>query len=460
MEQTLDFLARYAEEVTYDQLPAGAVHEVKRRLIDSFGCALGAYRFEPPTIARAHALEATATPGATVLGTAHRSPAELAAFANAVMIRYLDFNDMSMAKHGGGHPSDMIAAVVAAAEYADADPRAVVTGVVLAYELMDRLADECDISIGRGWDYPTWIAMGSAYGASKALGLSGEQTANAVAIATVANVSLFQTRRGALSMWKGSAGGNASRNGLFAALLARRGMTGPAEAFSGVSGFFNQVAGGPVTLPPFGGNGRRYKIEDSKLKAFPADYEAQTSVHPALELHEAIIGRVDDVESVDILTYGVAIRIAADTPAKWAPTTRETADHSIPYLVAVALKRGTVGIDDFALERITDPELHALMAKMRVRESDEYTRAYPESTYFRLELTTRSGERHVSQVRYPKGHPKNPLTDRELEDKFRGQAATLMPAEQVDAVIDGCWNLEASESVTGLMALLELPADR
>ena len=100
------------------------------------------------------------------------------------------------------------------------------------------------------------------------------------------------------------------------------------------------------------------------------------------------------------------------------------------------------------------------MAKIRVRESEEYTRAYPESTYFRLELTTSSGERHVSQVRYPKGHPKNPLTDREVEDKFRGQAATLMPAGQVDAVIDGCWNLEAAKSVTELMALLELPAAR
>jgi 2-methylcitrate dehydratase len=460
MDETLTFLARYADELSYDKLTASAVREVKRRLIDSFGCALGAYRFEPPTIARAHALEATATPGATVLGTAHRSPAELAAFANGVMIRYLDFNDMSMAKYGGGHPSDMIAAVVAAAEYSNADPRDVVTGVVLAYELMDRLADVCDISIGRGWDYPTWIAMGSAYGASKALGLSGEQTAHAVAIAAVANVTLFQTRRGTLSMWKGSAGGNASRNGLFAALLARRGMTGPADAFGGESGFFGQVAGGPVALPPFGGNGRRYKIEDSKLKAFPADYEAQTSVHPALELHETIGGRVEEIESVDILTYGVAIRIAADTPAKWAPTTRETADHSIPYLVAVALTRGAVGIEDFASERISDPELHALMAKIRIRENEEYTSAYPESTYFRLELTTRSGERHVAQVRYPKGHPKNPMTDAEVEEKFRRQASELMATEQIDAVLERWWNLEEAVSVAGLMALLELRPHR
>jgi len=460
MDETLTFLARYADDLTYGALSSNAVREVKRRLIDSLGCALGAYRFEPPSIARAQALEATGTPGATVLGTAHRSTAELAAFANGVMIRYLDFNDMSMAKHGGGHPSDMIAGVLAAAEYAAADPSAVITGIVLSYEVMDRLADECDISIGRGWDYATWIAIGSAYGASKALGLSREQTANAVAIAAVANVSLFQTRRGALSMWKGSAGGNGSRNGVFAALLAKRGMTAPAEAFNGESGFFRQVAGGPISLPPFGGNGRRYKIEDSKLKAFPADYEAQSAVHPALKLHDDIEGRVDAIESVDIVTYGVAIRIAADTPAKWAPTTRETADHSIPYLVAVALTRGDVGVDDFSIERIRDTDLRKLMAKIRVRESEEFTRAYPESTRFRLELTTRSGDRHVAEVRYPKGHPKNAMTDNEVEDKFRRQAVDLLPADQIDAVLETCWNLEQSASVGELMTLLALPPDR
>jgi 2-methylcitrate dehydratase len=456
MDDVLEFLARYADGLTFEDLPERAVREVKRRLIDNFGCALGAYPSEPSTIARAHALEATAAPGATVLGTAHRSSAELAAFANGVMFRYLDFNDMSMAANGGGHPSDMIAAVVAAAEYAHADPKDLVTGVVLSYELMDRLADVCDISIGRGWDYPTWIAMGSAYGASKALGLTRDQTANAVALAVVANVALFQTRRGTLSMWKGSAGGKGCRNGLFAALLARRGLTGPAEAFTGESGFFNQVAGGVVDLPPFGGNGRPFKIEESKLKAYPADYEAQTSVHPALELREAIGGRVDEIEDVDIVTYRVAIRIAADTAAKWAPTTRETADHSIPYLVAVALTRGDVGIEDFAPERISDPELHALMAKIQVRENEEYTAAYPESTWFRIQLTTSSGERHVAQVRYPKGHPSNPMTDAEVEDKFRRQAAALMNTDQMDAVLERCWHLEDAGSVTELMALLEL----
>jgi 2-methylcitrate dehydratase len=459
MDNVLNFLARYGADLTFEDLPAGAVHEVKRRLIDNFGCALGAYPSEPPRIARAHALESTATPGATVLGTAHCSSAELAAFANGVMFRYLDFNDMSMAKHGGGHPSDMIAAVLAAAEYAEADPKDFVTGVVLSYELMDRLADVCDISISRGWDYPTWIAMGSAYGASKALGLSLEQTANAVALAVVANATLFQTRRGALSMWKGSAGGNGCRNGVFAALLARRGMTGPAEAFTGASGFFNQLVGGAVDLPQFGGNGNRYKIEESKLKAYPADYEAQTSVHPALALREAIGDRTDEIEKIEIATYGVAIRIAADTPAKWAPTTRETADHSIPYLVAVALTRGDVGIDDFAPERISDPDLHALMAKITVAEKQEYTKAYPESTYFRIELTTRSGDHHVAQVRYPKGHPKNPMTDAEVEEKFRRQAAGLIRTEQIDAVLDRCWHLERERSMTELMALLELAPD-
>ncbi|WP_433502918.1 MmgE/PrpD family protein [Pseudonocardia halophobica] len=456
MDETLAFLADYAAGLTFDDLSTGAVHEAKRRLIDVFGCALGAYPSEPATIARAHAAESTGNPGATVFGTGHLSSAESAAYANGVMFRYLDFNDMSMARNGGGHPSDMLAALLAAAEYGDADPRRFLTGLVLAYEIADRLADVCDISIGRGWDYPTWIAMGSAYGASKALGLQREQIAHAVALAVVANVSLYQTRRGTLSMWKGAAGGNACRNGLFAALLARRGMTGPAEPYLGDSGFFNQCAGGPVELPRFGGDGHPFKLEESKLKYFPADYEAQTSVHPAAELRKAIGGRLDEIDKIEIQTYGVAIMIAADTPAKWAPTTRETADHSIPYLVALGLTRGDVGIEDFTPERIADPELRALMAKMTITENPRYTEAYSESTFFHIKATLRTGEHHVAEIRYPKGHPKNPMTDAEVEEKFRHQAAPLMGAEQMDALLDRCWSLEDARGLGEIMALTRL----
>jgi 2-methylcitrate dehydratase len=456
MDHALEFFTDYAERLSFDGLSEGAVHEVKRRVIDVFGCALGGYEADPPRIAREHALESTASPGATVLGTAHRTTAEAAAYANGVMFRYLDFNDMSMAKHGGGHPSDMIAAVLAAAEYADADPKAFMTGVVLSYEIMDRLADVCDISIGRGWDYPTWIALGSSYGAAKALGLTRDQTAQAISLGIVPNITLWQTRRGKLSMWKGAAAGNACRNGVFAALLARRGMTGPDEPFVGANGFFIQCAGGIVELPELGGNGRPYKVEESKLKFFPADYEAQTSVHPALELRERIDGRVDEIEKLEIDTYNVAIRIAADSPAKWAPTTRETADHSIPYLVAVALTRGAVGMEDFAPERIADPKLHELMAKISVREKPEYTADYPETTSFHFDATMRNGEHHTTEVHYPKGHPKNPMSDAEVEEKFRRQAAPLLDAAQMDAVLDRCWRLEEVGSLGELMALLEL----
>jgi 2-methylcitrate dehydratase len=398
---------------------------------------------EPATIARAHAADSTGDPGATVFGSGHRSSAESAAFANGVIFRY----------NGGGHPSDMVAAVLAAAEYGQAAPGEFLTGLALAYETADRLADVCEISITRGWDYPTWIAMGSAYGAGRTLGLERDQIAHAVALAVVANVSLFQTRRGTLSMWKGLAGGNACRNGVFAALLARRGMTGPAEPYLGKSGFFAQCAGGPVELPDFGGNGCRFKIEDSKLKFYPADYEAQTSATPAIALRKAIGGRVDEIESIDIETYGVALMIAADTPAKWAPTTRETADHNIPYLTAVRLTRGEIEIEDFTPERIADPALHALMQKIKIVENPEYTAAYPEATHFRVVATLRSGERNVAEVHHPKGHPRNPLTDAEVKEKFRRQAEPLMDRAQIDELLDRCWHLESVRAMGEIMAL-------
>ena len=240
MDSILEQLSDYATELSYDQLPAATVHEVTRRVIDTFGCAMGSHSMEPPRIARAHAMEVTSQPGATVLGTRHRSAPELAAFANGVMARYSDFNDMAVGKKAG-HPSDAIMPVLAAAEYGAASVQSAIAGIVLAYEFQDRLGDSCVGVLDGGWDYVIYTAIACAAGAAKAMGLGKKQTANALALAVVPNNATHQTRRGQLSMWKGCAAPNAARNGLFAAMLARRGLTGPDEAFEGVCGFNNQL---------------------------------------------------------------------------------------------------------------------------------------------------------------------------------------------------------------------------
>ena len=455
MDKVLKSLTDYAISLTHDQLSSETVHQVKRILIDSMGTSMGAYDAEPYNIAKSYALEINANPGATVLGTTHRTAPELAAFVNGVMVRYLDFNDTG----GGfesGHPSDNIPAVLAAAEYAGASPQAAILGIVLAYEFAGCMGQENRL-LKNGWDYVTYDAISAAAGAGKVLNLSYDRMANAIALAATANFALSQTRAGTLSMWKGCAAGNATRNGVFAAIMASRGMTGPPEPFEGARGFVRQLAaGGPMGLPSEMGKNHAYQIQRGKLKYFPSDHEAQTAVNPVLELRKDLGGKIEDIEKVIVDTYDIAIAMAADSPDKWHPTNRETADHSIPYVLAVAFTRGDVWLDDYTEERIRDPKIHELMQKIEVRQTEECQRGFPEGQPFRIEVVTRSGKHFVREVTYGKGHWKNPMSDQDIETKFRRLSAPVLKPDRVDGILKHLWDFDEAESVRQTLDLFVL----
>jgi 2-methylcitrate dehydratase len=228
--------------------------------------------------------------------------------------------------------------------------------------------------------------------------------------------------------------------------MARRGLTGPEQAFEGPCGF-NNAFGITVKLPVFGGGDIPFTIEQSRFKAYPCDYEAQCCVTPAVELHKALQGSVEEIARIEVETYEHGVQCSADTRDKWNPTTRETADHSLPYVVAVALTRGTVWVDDFVEERIRDPKVHAVMQKIEVRATEEYTRAWPEAYPFRITVTTRSGQKHVREVHYAKGHPKNPMSDQEIEAKFHRLAGPVMGQGRMDKALSALWHLETMKSV-------------
>ena len=454
MDSILKFLSDYCVKLTYQELSKSVVHDVKRRVIDILGCAMGSYNMIPPKIARSYALEVVSTPGSTILGTRHQSAPDLAAFANGVMTRYLDFNDMSGSARTG-HPSDNIVAVLSAAEYAGADMQTTIAGIVLAYEVMDRIGAACMAVRKNGWDQGAYVVLGSAAGAGRVMGLNKEQMANALALAVVPNAPMGQTRLGQLSMWKGCATPNAARNGVFAALMAHRGLTGPEEAFDGPSGFKKQL-GTSMELSAFGGNDVGFTLPESRFKYYPCDYETQCAVTPAIELHKDLKGKVDEIEKIEIETYEHAIICSAESRAKWNPKSRETADHSLPYVVAVALTRGTVWLDDFAEERIRDPKIHDLMQKIQVQATEECDRAWPDAYPFRITVTTKSGQKHVQEVLYAKGHPKNPMSDQEIEAKFRRLAEPVMGQTKVDKALSRLWHMEAMKSMREMMELFVL----
>jgi 2-methylcitrate dehydratase len=454
MDSVLEFLGGYAAQLRFDMLPPSTLHAVKRHVIDTLGCAIGAYEMEPPRIARAHALECVSQPGATVLGTRHKVTPELAAFANGVMARYFDFNDTARLG-SSGHPSDNILPVLAAAEYAGASLRDAVCGIVVAYEVQNRVGAVSREIRRNGWDHAVFVVLAAAAGAARAMGLDVQQTANAIALAAVANAAMGQTRVGTLSMWKGCTAPNAARNGVFAALLARRGMSGPQHAFDGPRGY-KKLLGAAFSLPPFGGSNVPYAIEADKFKYYPCDYEAQCSITPAVELHYVLKDRLADVERVEVATYEHAVYVAADSRDKWNPTSRETADHSIPYVVAVALSRGSVWLDDFDASRYRDPKILALMQKVDVRAAPECTQQWPQAFPFYVTAVMKSGERFERRVLYAKGHPDNPMSDEKLETKFRRLAEPVMTPVKVDAALSRLWQLETVQSPASLLELFAL----
>ncbi|HUK56651.1 MAG TPA: MmgE/PrpD family protein [Nitrospiria bacterium] len=448
-------LAAFAHGLSFDDLPRNVVHEVKRRVIDSIGCAIGAFDSEPCRIARTVARLVTSRYPATLIGTAHASAPDLAAFANGTMIRYLDYNDTYLSKEPA-HPSDNIAAALAVAEAEGAGGKALIASIVVGYEIQCRLCDAAALRT-RGWDHVTYGPLSTALVAAKLMGLPQASMVHALGLAGVPNIALRQTRVGDLSMWKGCAFANAARNGVFAAWLAKQGMTGPAPLFEGEKGFFRQVTG-PFDLPPLAEKGRPFKIMDTYIKFYPAEYHAQSAIEAALLLRPNFA--LKDIRTIAVKTFDVAVEIIGKDPEKWRPRNRETADHSLPYLVAVALMDGRVGLDQFTEARIADRRLQALIQKVAVTADPAFDRAYPEAMPNQVQVKTVDGRSHALKVTYPKGHPKRPLTDSELEAKFSSLAEPRLSKKQIRRLLDRLWKLDALEKMDDLLSLCIVPGKR
>ncbi|HXH10688.1 MAG TPA: MmgE/PrpD family protein [Alphaproteobacteria bacterium] len=453
MDKIAEYLSSYAAALTFEDFPPEVVHQAKRLLIDTLGCAIGGYTGEPSKIARTLAGCVTSQHAATVLGSGQQTSVDLATFANGVMMRYLDFND-GYTSQESGHPSDAIAAVLSPAEVAHATGKTVLTAIILAYEVFCRLCDAVSVR-RRGFDHVTHGVMASAAGAAKAMGLSREQTLQALNLSLAANLALYQTRIGDVSLWKGCAFANASRNAVFAAQLAALGMTGPAPIFEGPGGFFRAVSGEPFELEPFGGHGRPFKIMECTVKRFPLGLYSQTVVEAALQVRQQLAS-AEEIREVHIGTLQTAVNIMAGDAEKWHPTNRETADHSMPYVTAVALKYGTVEPRHFDAAYWRDPELLALVQKVKVSVSEEANRRAPEAMLSRVEVVTASGAQHVAEVAYHRGHYKNPMTDQEIEAKFRGLTRDLLTPAQIEAVLERLWHLEQVDDIGEVVKLVRI----
>lgn len=439
--------ARYAVDLTFEQLPAAVVHETKRRFIDSFTTAVGAMPSDAFAIAKKCALRASSNPGASLIGGG-KSSIEWATFINGLLIRYLDFNDTYLSLEPA-HPSDNLAAVLSVGEAANADGKAMITAAVLAYEIQCRLCDAASLR-KYGIDHVTYGAISSAVAACKLMKLDAVKTAHAIGLAGVANVALRQTRAGEMSMWKGCAFANAARNGVFAALLAAEGLTGPAPIFEGELGLMKLVLHTDFTVAPMGaeagsGNADQFMLSKTYIKFWPVEYHAQSAVDAILQLRPQV-GDWRKVKSIDIHTFDAAVDIIGKDPEKYRPKTRETADHSMPYCVAVALMEGDVGLDSFDYAHLANGELITLTNKVKLHRDADCNRRYPNGIPNRLTVTLDDGKQFVKEVEFPRGHAGNPMTDAEVETKFRKVVEPVYGKATADKVLAACWKLESQKA--------------
>ena len=438
----VDAFVEYARTMDFEGLSDEVVHASKVRLIDTFGALLGGFFGEPSRISRVVASQMFSPNGATVIGTQHKTSPDMAAFVNGNTARFVEMNDVyHWPGAGGAHPSDVIMPLLAVAEAEHASGRDLITAIVLAYEIYLCMSNSVRTP---GFDFVNNLTLATAIGAGKLMHLSDDEMGQCISLAIVPNNALGQARSGHLSHWKAAASGQAARGGVFAAMLAREGMQGAVTPFEGRAGWSKVIAGGPFTLATMAGGEMRphFRILDTIIKPRSACATTLSSIMAAEKAGLSLDGA--DIEGVTVEVYQRAVHLG-EGEHSFNPDTRESADHSIPYVVAAALTDGTVTPRSFLEARLWDPELRALVQKVKVIHNPEFTQDYeklPVQHRTRVTVATAGGATHVGEIRTLKGAPIDPMDDTEIEDKFRSLTGEYIGGKRARTIMDRLWSTD------------------
>lgn len=428
MDSVLNTLANFSSTLAYRDIPGPAVNAAKQRMIDALGCAISACDCEAALIGRSLAGPAARPDLAgRILTTCETPAADTAAFVNTCMIRSLDLNDIVQ----GGHPSDTLGALLAVAPQLHVSGERLITAMIVSYEIFIRLLK--GQLREKGWDQGFGIGVSAAAGLSNLMGLSEEATRHAIAITAVANMPMRATRSGQLSMWKGAATAYSVRNAVFGVQLAAAGMTGPEAPFTGRHGLMDLVTG-PFELTPFGKSAADFLIPSVYLKYWPVAYSLSPVIWAGIEMRKQV--KPEEVEWAELHTYAFSVMESGSEPGKWDPQTRETADHSIPYVLARTLLHGVIDEASFAPAAYLDPTIRPLMKRIRVRVDEEIEREMQRGTvHVRLVVQDRMGKRYAVDVVNPVGHAENPFSDEDVGTKFMRLSEFALGASRSEAAL-------------------------
>lgn len=464
-DEVASLLAAYAAntDVTLD---AAASEAAKRALFDALAVACGAFRHRAAQAARRYAYRFPAgEDGCRIWGTDRRTTAEAATLANGVLLRCYDYNDLYVGKRSAAHPSDIIAGLVAVAETTNASGANLLSAIALGYEITLDLLDTLAMAPG-GWDYANLTAMAATAAVGRLMDLDCEQMREALAITATAHLTSDEIEsgdlnsRGDLTMWKRFNGGNAIRHAVYACTLASCGVEGVVRPFTGKLGLLRKLQSNDDPLPYFRERLARprqlSRVAQVTMKRWPVGSRAQSAIQAALAARANVsdVGRIKEVRvSCDPSAYEHLVRSRQEP---WHPISRETADHSLPYIVATAVLDGYVRSDSFAPSRVLDKARQTFLQKVKVAPAapqagrGEVAAGYAAVYTTRVEIESADGT--VSgEADIPPGHPDRRFSTADLEAKLRESASADLDTEALAEIL---WSVDRLDSVRGLTARL------
>lgn len=450
-------IAQWAARLQFDDLSSDAIYQGKRFLLDSLACALGGYRQHDVRIALQVLDEIAGAGRATVIGAGRKVDAVSASLANALMVRVMDYNDIYW-KQDPSHPSDIIPAALACCERAGSNGKELLVGIALGHEFEMRFCESAFPGIReRGWHHATLTAFVSPIVAGRALHLGAEQIQHAIGISASRHATLGAVTAGKLTMMKNTVDPMATQSGVLAALMAEKGYTGPEHVVDGKEGLTHCLGPDWKLNLLTDGLGESWRITQCGMKFFPTEALTHAPISAVLDLVKANDLKPEQVTKIRIHSLARAADILSD-PSKYDPRTKETADHSLPYVIAAALADRQVTPAQFTMRKIMDPTIRAQLKKIEVVADPEIEKVFPALQRVVVIIHTSDGRELKKQLDYPKGDPRNPLTDQEVEEKFAALAEGVLSKAAKKKLTDAIWNLEKLGSVSKLMALTKSDA--
>jgi len=446
-------MADFALNLKFEQIPPEAVKEAKRFLLDSLGCSLAAVPNEDMQAMYRFTEKLGGTPEATVIGNGLRTNAPNAALMNCLLTRAIDYNDIYW-EQDPNHPSDIIGAALAAAEANGKNGQDALVAILIAYEFALRWCHAAEPGVREvGWHHASLTQFVSPLVAGRMYDLDLDQMIAAVGISGSSHFTLGGVVAGHLTNMKNTANPLASQAGVYAAMMAKEGYTGPVEVVEGKEGLIevlNNVKWNPDEV--IKGLGNDFIITQCSYKAFPTEALTHQPISAAMKVCSDHGIAAEDVAEILVETTTRGADILSD-PSKFKPDTKETADHSLPYVIAAAVADGKVLPDSFTDKKLKDARIWDLLGKIKVVADPEIDAIFPGVKRARVSITTKSGDKHQAQVDHAKGSPKNPMSDEELVAKFRANAEKVIDSKRQKEIIDQIWAFDEIDDLEEFMGL-------